>query len=176
MVQPFSFVTQGGRPIAANKSYLKLFGEAASNGAINTSIIPPVDDLFDLTHEKIQQLRSDSAADQSELPRKPDPTDENTAMKTEIFSVRVSGLGHAKLWEITRKPDTDIWSPLFNEAPIGLMSMTPSGDIMALNAALEAWVGEELSRAKHVSDIFKDSDLLLMGEAESGRLDSIGRS
>ena len=168
-------VTLDDRPIAANKAYLDFFGGAVSNHAMNSSIIPPVDDLFDVNLDQVKKklyrlhnLRSDSASERVELPLK-DYISKHTENGVLTLSVRVSGLGQAKLWEVMPVPETDIWSPLFKAAPIGLMSMNPAGDILSVNTALDAWVGEALSGAKHLSDLFEDSEALLAGNAAPGR-------
>lgn len=166
---PF-LITQNDRPIAANKAYLELFSADKTLKAINTETIPPIDDLLDVVTPTAKQalyrlhnLRTDSSAEKAEFSRK------LSGGEIEQVEVRVSGLGQTKLWEVMPIAIPDHSSPLFDGAPVGLMSVTPEGHIMTMNAALETWVGEDLKDAKTIVDILDEPAMLLADEPQAGR-------
>lgn len=163
-------ITKNERPIAANKAYLELFGEAVSTNAILKEIIPPIDDLIASETKEAQQslyrlhnLRTDSAAETGEFFRK------TPGEALEKVLIRVSGLGESKLWELISVAKVDYSTPFFDSAPVGLMSVTPEGEIVAMNAALTAWIGTSFEGVTQVSDILETPDVLLTDNYEQGR-------
>ena len=163
-------VTRGGRPIVANKSYLALFGANVANDSILSDTIPPIDDLFLSNIKEVRKslyhlhnLRPDSAAETVELSM------ETAGGARERLQLRVSGLGSEKLWELILLPESEQHAALFEDAPVGLMSITTEGQILAINTALQSWLGDELNQSTHISDIFEDPDIALSGPIESGR-------
>ena len=165
-------ITQDERPIAANKAYLELFGEAVSSKAIMREVIPPIDDLIatetvdaEQALYRLHNLRTDSAAETCEFLRKTSGAGD----ELEKVMLRVSGLGGAKLWELISVKKVNYSSPFFDAAPVGLMSVTPEGEVVAMNSALEAWVGAPFEGAIHVKDILETPELLLTDNYEQGR-------
>lgn len=163
-------VTQGERPVAANKSYLDLFGPNIANQSLEAGTIPHIDDLFRANIKDVRKslyrlhnLRPDSAADTAELYYN---TPDGERQRVEL---RVSGLGQAKLWELTPIKAADRRGSLFETAPVGLMSVTAQGNILTMNAALKSWLGEALNGAKHIDEILEDPEIALSGQAQAGR-------
>ena len=168
--RPF-MITQAGRPVAANKSYLALFGDAVSNTAQSQDVIPLLDDLINLETDVVERelfrlhnLRDDSASDEATFSRQTPSGD------MQKFQLRVSGLGNSKLWEVIDTVESEAADALFEAAPVGLMSVSSNGEILTMNTALETWVGHDLSDARLVSDILEvDKNLFTPDTAVSGQ-------
>jgi len=163
-------ITEDEHPFAANKSYLRLFGTAAYNDALQSEIVPPIDALINITTEEEKQalyrlhnLRADAAAELADFYRQ----DETGGLIA--FQLRVSGLGHAKLWEVIDIPVLKNESPLFDSAPIGMMSVTPEGEVLSMNQALKAWVGDDFGDDIKLSNIIENSDMFTASEPAPGR-------
>ncbi len=163
-------ITEGERPFAANKSYLKLFGVSQFNEALQTEIVPPIDALVKInTNEdkqalyRLHNLRADAAAETADFFRE---AQDGLLIP---FQLRVSGLDGAKLWEIIDIPVFESQSPLFDAAPIGMMSVTPDGGILAMNQALQAWIGDEDVADKVLTDVLESDDVFFAATPQSGR-------
>ena len=151
--RPF-LITQNGRSLAANKSYLALFGDSVSNEAQAQESIPLLDNLIDMDRDiyqrslfRLHNLRDDCAPEDALFTRR------GQDGLIQEFKLRVTGLGETKLWEIIDTVECDGTDGLFEAAPVGLMSIAPGGKILAMNQALEKWLGRDLSEASHISDI-----------------------
>ncbi len=171
-------ITKDEHPFAANKSYLRLFGVKAYNQAVQLEIVPPVDKLIHARSDedsqalyRLHNLRADASAETAEFYRQSDDG------VTIAFTLRVSGLGDTKLWEIIDKPIIDPTSRLFDAAPIGMMNVTDKGEILAMNDALKTWMGApEPSKAKfdkhptlNLKDILETDDVFNASPPQEGR-------
>ena len=59
---------------------------------------------------------------------------------------------------------------MLSEAPVGLITISQKGRVLAHNDILLQWIGAEgLDEAEHISKFIEDSNLLLESEAEAGR-------
>ena len=166
---PF-LITKDEKPVAANRAYLKLFGENFEQDVKSSSQIPSILQLIagdtDKASRTLYQLHnlpdhcSPEVKSLMRLGRK-------SQGERDIipFDLRVSGLGSSKLWEIIEKPHEQD-KAYFHNVPIGLMSFSADGAVIDMNEALRSWFGDSLGHIDEengvwLKDIIDDPEILL---------------
>lgn len=136
-----SMITSDGKPVYANPAYMALASEMSATGLSNSP--PTVDRLFGTKvksasaiifrlhhtrheHESAEEF-IDSMTPDGQLRR---------------FRVRVSGLKKGQLWQVSDVTQSDSSNiEALTQAPVGLFSVTPDGEVLAINPVLRRWLG-----------------------------------
>jgi len=165
-----SIIVQNGKPIYSNKAYLKL---AESLGADLSELdVPPVDRLFSKKEKSASAalFRLYHAGNENEVAEEVIRTlDIDGTFRT--FSVRVTALKEGQLWQINEKTNEEVVSkPLYSEAPIGLFSVKPDGEIVEMNSVLCGWLGiEDGNEPENIAEFIESPKSLLDSQKTVGR-------
>ena len=164
-------ITQGGKPIHANRAYLAL-GETI--GTMGVSEAPPtVDRLFPNVGKKGASaiFRLNHIGDKT--PYAEEFIDvlgpENTLMR---YHISVTNMGAEQFWKINDlSQESHGEESLLVGAPVGLFSVTSEGEVIATNAVLDRWLGGEGAvRPDKMSEFIEDVDALLGSPTTPGRV------
>jgi two-component system cell cycle sensor histidine kinase/response regulator CckA len=169
-----ALIVHDGKTVEANQGYFDL---AKSLGAEWVGDEPPsIDRLFrssdsDVTSVifRLHHLSNDSQQAEETFDYL---TDEEGLKRFHISVARLqTGESHF-FWQIrdvtTEQPGAD---DFMSRAPVGLFSMSRSGEVLAMNHVLKRWVGVETeSVLSHVKEFIESPESLLNSTAVAGRI------
>lgn len=169
-MQEPSLVMRGGKPVRANQAYLTLAAELGVEDFIGAP--PAVERLFKRKEKAasaaIFRLHHTAVHDDfnEETIRTLTP---NGSYRT--FTVRVTGLDGAQIWQIIEQSRDEAGSTLLATAPVGLFSIREDGHIIEINDILLGWLGIEgrLNMPQRMNEFIENPDLFLGASRTPGR-------
>ncbi|HHL43800.1 MAG TPA: hypothetical protein ENJ42_09290, partial [Hellea balneolensis] len=166
-----SVIVKNGRPERASHSYLEFARSMGVDGDFDE--IPPIDRVFNNTD------KSASSAMFRLHHANPVHGEHKETIKIlgedghyRMFDIGVRALGEGQLWQIEEQFEQDgAVASLLASAPVGLLSVTNSGEVIEMNDVLKGWLGVKNETApSHLRDIVERPELLLDGPTTSGRI------
>ncbi|MEE9348039.1 MAG: ATP-binding protein [Robiginitomaculum sp.] len=166
-----TLITQDGKPVYANQAYSDL---ARKLGVQTLSDSPPsVDRLFGTKVKsasavifRLHHIRhaGERAEDFVET-FGPDGV-------LRRFHVRVSGTDHGLVWQIKDMSDEGRGGiDVLVNAPVGLFSVTPEGDVLAMNGVMRRWIGlGDKDAVEKMSEFIETPESLLASPQTLGRI------
>ena len=136
-----SMITRDGKPVYANAAYMALAGELAAMGLSKAP--PTVDRLFGTKVKSASAIIFRLHHTRHEHESAEEFIDSITpGGQMRRYRVRVSGLPQGQLWQVSDVTQSDSSNiEALTNAPVGLFSVTPDGEVLAINAVLRRWLG-----------------------------------
>lgn len=166
-----SLITQNGKPIYANQAYHDLAARLEAKGLSQSP--PTVDRLFGTRIKSASAVIFRLHHRRREGERAEEYIESKDAAGNLIrYRVRVNGTKDGLVWQVkdmSASGQQAIDSLI--EAPVGLFSVTPDGNILAINSVLRRWIGIGPSETiENMSDFVENPLSLLQSPQTHGRI------
>lgn len=182
-----SLITQNGKPVHANQAYFKFarsFGGSPSDADVDRAAPPGIDRLFSSTGDemasaifRLHHISPDSVGAEEVIDYL-SPEDGLRRFKISVRRIigkinnQINKQGNESfLWQISDVTQSDgHGDSLLSHAPVGLFSILPDGNIVAMNPVLTRWLGiEDGPPPSHIREFIENPDSLLQSTALAGR-------
>ena len=178
-----SLITQNGNPVQANQAYLdfaRAVSDTPSDIAADSASPPGIDRIFSSGSDemasalfRLHHISPDSSGGEEFIEH---VSSENRLRRFKVSVRRLNGhnrheSGSAFLWQISDVTQQDgAGEGFLSHAPVGLFSIRPDGQILAMNKVLLRWLGiEDEPAPSHIRDFIENPDSLLQSTAVAGR-------
>ena len=167
-------IVQNGHPVHANAAYFEL---ARSIGLESEAGSPPsVDRLFSHSSQETASAIFRLHHMQSEMDFAEETIDvilnQSDFRRFNLSIQALKDQDGSYLWHISDVTNAEnAEAAMMSSAPVGLFSVSKDGKVLAINEALERWLGGDLTtRPTHMREFIESPDTLLDSTAEPGRV------